>query len=171
VAGASSSRDEISDMLREFDADGDGKLDFDEFIQIMSFKNTDADIREGFNAIDLGGTGLVSPVALQTILVGMGFGEEAAQGVMGAAAESPMGISLPEFTNMVHRTPALKIKLTILSRMGALWIKSSEQHHKSNVRYRSVVELLENEANRVSVEGGHGAMLPKASCWVWEEFS
>ena len=56
---------EAEDTISEFDSDGDGKLNREEFLQMFLVKTTDADIREGFAAIDLELQGAITPAELR----------------------------------------------------------------------------------------------------------
>ena len=58
------SRLEVQDLLREFDGDGDGRLDRSEFQQVMAKHSTETDVLQAFAAIDIDGDGSLSMVRI-----------------------------------------------------------------------------------------------------------
>lgn len=161
------SKDEVADIIVEYDHDQDGKLNRAEFKRIMTLKTTDADIAEGFAALDVYDLGAITPMELRAALRGMGFSATSADVVLGEHWSEGSGVDQDarvigqvEFGELVRCHAALKVRLGILSRMGVLWLKSVDVAYKSNVRYRTVAQLLQEEAARVAAEGGghsHGS--------------
>lgn len=67
---------ELKQMISEVDADGNGLIDFAEFVTLMARKmnNTDkdAEIREAFNVFDKDGSGKISKDELRSIMKSLG---------------------------------------------------------------------------------------------------
>ena len=60
----------------------------------------------------------------------------------------PDSITIEAFGRLVDMTPSLRVKLGVLSQMGALWVKSAGTKYSSNIRHRAVAVLLEDEVRR-----------------------
>ena len=72
--GINASRDEIRTMVSEIDADGNGEIDFDEFVQVMSRKvnadYTSDQVKRAFRTFSLGApSGMVSLDAVKDALL------------------------------------------------------------------------------------------------------
>ncbi|EGG02964.1 uncharacterized protein MELLADRAFT_65992 [Melampsora larici-populina 98AG31] len=67
---------ELGDMIKEVDADGNGAIDFPEFLTMMSrkMKNTDseAEIREAFKVFDKDGNGFISVEEVERVMSNLG---------------------------------------------------------------------------------------------------
>jgi len=67
---------ELENMIREVDTDGNGEIDFDEFLTMMArkLKETDLeeDIREAFRVFDNKNTGTISTQELRHIMSNLG---------------------------------------------------------------------------------------------------
>lgn len=67
---------ELQDMVNEVDGDGDGKIDFSEFLTAMARQMRDTDseeeIREAFKVFDKSGNGFVSPDELKHVMANLG---------------------------------------------------------------------------------------------------
>ncbi|KAF7341496.1 putative Calmodulin [Mycena venus] len=67
---------ELQDMIDEVDADGNGTIDFDEFLIMMSkkFQDTDGEeeIRQAFMVFDKDGNGTISVTELQQVMRSLG---------------------------------------------------------------------------------------------------
>lgn len=74
--GQNPTEGELQQMIREVDADGNGLIDFAEFVTLMARKmnNTDkdAEIREAFNVFDKDGSGKISSDELRQIMKSLG---------------------------------------------------------------------------------------------------
>lgn len=74
--GQNPTEDELQRMILEVDADGNGLIDFAEFVTLMARKmnNTDkdAEIREAFNVFDKDGSGKISSDELRQIMKSLG---------------------------------------------------------------------------------------------------
>jgi calmodulin len=75
--GINASQEEISAMVAEIDTDGNGDIDFDEFVAVMSRKvnanYTSKDVKRAFKTISLGQpNNFVSMQALKTALMAHG---------------------------------------------------------------------------------------------------
>ena len=74
--GQSPSEAELQDMINEVDIDGNGTIDFKEFIGIMARKMRDSDseeeLIEAFKVFDRDGNGLISNVELQHVMTSLG---------------------------------------------------------------------------------------------------
>ena len=67
---------ELQDMINEVDADGNGTIDFTEFLSLMARKMKDTDTEEelveSFKVFDRDGNGLISAAELRHVMLGLG---------------------------------------------------------------------------------------------------
>lgn len=79
--GQSPTANELQDMIREVDADGKDKIDFLEFLALMSKQMRQSDIeselREAFKVFDREGNGFITPQSLRTLLISLGLDSSA----------------------------------------------------------------------------------------------
>ena len=74
--GQNPTESELEDMINEVDADGDGTINFPEFLTMMARKmsesNSESDIREAFRVFDKDGDGLISAAELRAVMKNLG---------------------------------------------------------------------------------------------------
>eukprot|EP00887_Chlorella_sp_A99_P007274 scaffold2.g7274.t1 len=67
---------ELQDMINEVDADGNGTIDFPEFLNLMARKMKDSDseeeLREAFKVFDKDGNGFISAAELRHVMTNLG---------------------------------------------------------------------------------------------------
>ncbi|XP_019758647.2 neo-calmodulin isoform X2 [Dendroctonus ponderosae] len=67
---------ELRDMVNEVDQDGNGTIEFNEFLQMMSKKMKDADgeeeLKEAFRVFDKNNDGLISSIELRHVMTSLG---------------------------------------------------------------------------------------------------
>ena len=67
---------ELQDMVNEVDADGNGTIDFPEFLTMMARKMRDTDgeeeIKEAFKVFDKDGNGYISAAELRHVMTNLG---------------------------------------------------------------------------------------------------
>ena len=67
---------ELQDMINEVDADGNGTIDFPEFLTMMARKMRDTDseeeIKEAFKVFDRDNNGFISAAELKHVMISIG---------------------------------------------------------------------------------------------------
>ncbi|CDF37480.1 Calmodulin [Chondrus crispus] len=106
--GQNPTEGELQQMISEVDADGNGLIDFAEFVTLMARKmnNTDkdAEIREAFNVFDKDGSGKISGDELRQIMKSLGEDlteEEIQQMIREADTNGDGEIDYEEFVRML----------------------------------------------------------------------
>jgi len=69
-------RAELTDVMDNFDQDGDGRLGREEFLQIMALKMTDQDVREAFSALDKDNSRSLTIAEFTEVAMAMGYDEQ-----------------------------------------------------------------------------------------------
>jgi calmodulin len=74
--GQNPTEGELQDMVNEVDANGDGTIDFPEFLTMMARKMRDTDseeeIKEAFKVFDKDGNGCISAAELRHVMANLG---------------------------------------------------------------------------------------------------
>ena len=67
---------ELQDMIKDVDIDGNGVIDFNEFLSLMARKTEDKDateeLREAFNVFDRDGSNSITPDELKHVMMNLG---------------------------------------------------------------------------------------------------
>nr|CCA27734.1 calmodulin putative [Albugo laibachii Nc14] len=99
---------ELQDMINEVDADGNGTIDFPEFLTMMSrkMKDTDAEeeIRNAFQVFDKNLDGFITPAELRHIMTNLGeklTDEEVDEMIREADLDGDGQINYEEFVKMM----------------------------------------------------------------------
>ena len=106
--GQSPTEDEINEMMREVDLNQDGKIDFDEFMILMTKNSPDTQAEEevinAFRVFDKEGNGLIASSELKHIMMTIGdkmTEEEADEMVNEADIDEDGMINYEEFVRMM----------------------------------------------------------------------
>lgn len=74
--GQNPTENELQDMINEIDVDGNGTIDFEEFINMMAKKMRETDseeeLREAFRVFDKDGNGHISAAELRHVMTNLG---------------------------------------------------------------------------------------------------
>jgi calmodulin len=74
--GQNPTESELQDMINEIDVDGNGTIDFEEFINMMAKKMRESDseeeLREAFRVFDKDGNGFISAAELRHVMTNLG---------------------------------------------------------------------------------------------------
>lgn len=99
---------ELMDMINEIDADGNGDIDFPEFLTVMARKMKDTDseeeILEAFKVFDKDGNGFISAAELRHIMTNLGeklTDEEVDEMIREADIDGDGQINYEEFVKMM----------------------------------------------------------------------
>merc|ERR1739848_979576 len=99
---------ELHDMINEVDADGNGTIDFAEFLSLMSRKVKDADSEEelmdAFKVFDKDGNGSLSSAALRHVMTNLGeklTDEEVEEMIREADVDGDGQVNYDEFVKMM----------------------------------------------------------------------
>lgn len=106
--GQSPSEAELQDMINEVDIDGNGNIDFKEFLGLMARKMRDTDTEEelieAFKVFDRDGNGLISSAELKHVMVSLGekiTDEEVDEMIKEADLDGDGYINYEEFVRMI----------------------------------------------------------------------
>ena len=106
--GQNPSDSEIQDMINEIDIDGDGKINFDNFITLMEKKLRDHDneeeLIETFKVFDKDGIGFITYNNLKDVVHSLGLNysdDEIMEMIKECDLDKDMMINYDEFTKMV----------------------------------------------------------------------
>lgn len=101
--------DELQDMINEVDADGNGVIDFSEFLTMMARRihdiNEEDEMRDAFNVFDKDKNGFISAAELKHVMVSLGESvtDSDIRDMMREADTDGDGqISFDEFVAMMH---------------------------------------------------------------------
>ena len=99
---------ELQDMINEVDIDGNGNIDFKEFLGLMARKMRDTDseeeLIEAFKVFDRDGNGLISSQELKHVMVSLGekiTDEEVDEMIKEADMDGDGFINYEEFVKMI----------------------------------------------------------------------
>ncbi|CAM0876167.1 unnamed protein product [Alopecurus aequalis] len=99
---------ELSDMMREVDTDGNGIIDFQEFLSLIARKMKDGDgdeeLKEAFEVLDKDQNGFISPIELRTVMINLGekmSDEEVEQMIKEADTDGDGQVNYEEFVLMM----------------------------------------------------------------------
>ncbi|KAI3620222.1 hypothetical protein CBS9595_002189 [Malassezia furfur] len=99
---------ELQDMVNEIDADGDGTIDFPEFLTMMARKMKDTDseeeIKEAFKVFDKDGNGFISAAELRHVMTNLGeklSDQEVEEMIREADTDGDGQINYDEFVRMM----------------------------------------------------------------------
>ncbi len=99
---------ELQDMINEVDADGNGTIDFPEFLTMMARKMKDTDseeeIREAFRVFDKDGNGYISAAELRHVMTNLGeklTDEEVDEMIREADIDGDGQVNYEEFVTMM----------------------------------------------------------------------
>ena len=102
------SETELQDMINEVDVDGNGNIDFKEFLGLMARKMRDTDTEEelieAFKVFDRDGNGLVSSIELKHVMLSLGekiTDEEVEEMIKEADIDGDGFINYEEFVRMI----------------------------------------------------------------------
>ncbi|KIY65364.1 calmodulin-like protein [Cylindrobasidium torrendii FP15055 ss-10] len=74
--GQNPSESDLHDMINEVDSDGNGTIDFTEFLHMMSQRvrteDTEEELRQAFKVFDKDGSGSISRVELEQVMKSLG---------------------------------------------------------------------------------------------------
>ncbi|TVT99350.1 hypothetical protein EJB05_55283 [Eragrostis curvula] len=106
--GLDPSDEELTDMMREVDTDGNGIIDFHEFLSLIARKMKDGDgdeeLKEAFEVLDKDQNGFISPTELRTVMVSLGekmTDEEVEQMIKEADTDGDGQVNYDEFVLMM----------------------------------------------------------------------
>ncbi|KAH9548283.1 hypothetical protein CY35_11G080200 [Sphagnum magellanicum] len=99
---------ELKDMIHEVDADGDGTIDFSEFLDLMARKMKDADsdeeLKEAFKVFDKDQNGFISAAELRHVMINLGeklTDEEINEMIREADVDGDGQVNYEEFVKMM----------------------------------------------------------------------
>ena len=102
--GQNPTQDELEDMVREVDEDGNGEVDFEEFLLLMWKKKMeeddgDLDILEAFKVFDKDGNGSISAAELRHVMHNLGEELSPEEGEVRQQSEIAMLLDLRDSQN------------------------------------------------------------------------
>ncbi|XLU30997.1 hypothetical protein S245_067063, partial [Arachis hypogaea] len=101
--------EELQDMITEVDADGNGTIEFDEFLNLMAKKIKDTDdaeeeLKEAFKVFDKDQNGFISASELRHVMINLGeklTDEEVEQMIKEADLDGDGQVNYDEFVKMM----------------------------------------------------------------------
>ncbi|XP_008791135.1 calmodulin-like protein 8 [Phoenix dactylifera] len=109
--GQNPTEDELHEMITEIDADGNGTIEFGEFLSLMArkMKETDAEeeLKEAFKVFDKDQNGYISASELKNVMINLGeklTDEEVDQMIKEADVDGDGQVNYEEFVRMMKAT-------------------------------------------------------------------
>lgn len=100
---------EIQDMINEVDTDGNGTIDFREFLDLMAHKmkdfDSDEELREAFKVFDKDQNGYISAAELRHVMINLGeklTEEEVEMMIKEADTDGDGQVNYEEFVKMMN---------------------------------------------------------------------
>ncbi|VAH26209.1 unnamed protein product [Triticum turgidum subsp. durum] len=107
---------ELQDMINEVDADGNGTIDFPEFLNLMARKMKDTDseeeLKEAFRVFDKDQNGFISAAELRHVMTNLGeklTDEEVDEMIREADVDGDGQINYEEFVKVMEQEKKLKV--------------------------------------------------------------
>src|SRR3990167_2970055 len=109
--GKKATKADAEEMIKVFDENGDGKIDFDEFVKMMlkenSAEETELELRKAFDVFDIDGNGKIDKHELSKImtnLMGKPLSNEDIDAMLSEADTDQDGyVSFEEFKNLLGK--------------------------------------------------------------------
>ncbi|CAA6667218.1 unnamed protein product [Spirodela intermedia] len=108
LVGSDPTEEELQDMIREVDVDGNGTIEFGEFLNLMArkMKETDAEeeLKEAFKVFDKDQNGFISASELRNVMINLGeklTDEEVEQMIREADMDGDGQVNFEEFVRMM----------------------------------------------------------------------
>ncbi|RRT42271.1 hypothetical protein B296_00044414, partial [Ensete ventricosum] len=106
--GQDPSEEELQEMIREVDSDGNGTIEFGEFLNLMARKvketNIEEELKEAFKVFDKDQNGFISATELRNVMINLGeklTDEEVDQMIREADLDGDGQVNYEEFVRMM----------------------------------------------------------------------